>query len=72
MQQPPCGPREGEVAATRGQLPDLTYEDEYRIARYLITKHRMTSPEWLARTMGVQWAQATRWLEAMAPERSAQ
>ena len=71
MQQPPCGPREGEVANTGGRLPDLTYEDEYRIARYLVTKHRMTSPAWLARTMGVQWAQAARWLEALDREQSA-
>jgi hypothetical protein len=45
--------------------PDLTYKDEYRIARYLVAKHGNTSPAWLARTMGVQWPQAARWLEAM-------
>ena len=54
------------------QHPDhLTYEDEYRIARYLARKHGNTSPAWLARTMGVQWAQAARWLAAIDRELSA-
>ena len=71
MQQSPHGPKEPDVVATGIPLPNLTYEDEYRIARYLIMKHRNTSPEWLARTMGVQWAQAARWLEALEREQSA-
>lgn len=45
--------------------PALTYADEYRIAKYLVTKHGNRSPSWLARTMGVQHAQAARWLEAI-------
>ena len=63
--------RDLEKAALRGSLPDLTHADEYRIARYLVTKHGNASPAWLARTMGVQWAQAARWLEAVHRERSA-
>lgn len=43
----------------------LTYADEYRIAKYLVTKLGNRSPSWLARTMGVQYAQAARWLEAI-------
>lgn len=52
--------------------PDLTSMDENRIARYLVAKHGNTSPAWLARTMGVQWPQAARWLEAMDREQPAQ
>ncbi len=44
-------------------LDNLTYADEFRIARYLVLKHDNWSPSWLARTLDVQWNQAARWLE---------
>jgi hypothetical protein len=44
---------------------DLTYEDEFRIAVYLVAKHRNTSPAWLSRMMKVQYPQASRWLARM-------